>query len=59
MEETGMTIENVVTTAAGSVSAHTSALAEATADLINGLRRLSPPDDLAATVEWDMEDRPR
>ena len=51
-----MSIEHTVNTGVGDVSAHTSALAEATAELINGLRRLSTPDDLAASVSWDMGD---
>ena len=47
--------EHVVDTGSGRITASTSALADATAELIHGLRRLSKPDDLRAVVDWDMD----
>ena len=47
--------DHVVETGSGRVTASTSALADATAELIQGLRRLSKPDDLRSIIEWDMQ----
>ena len=46
--------EHAVSTESGQVTASSSVLAEATAELIQGLRRLSTPDDLRSVVDWDM-----